>query len=380
MVKHKDRFSTNLQAIALLTGTTIGAGVLGIPYVVAKTGFLTGMLYLLGIGVVLMVLHLMLGEVTLRTKGYRHLPGYAEKYLGKRAKHTMFIANMILIYGALSAYMIGAGEALAEITPFSPYFISLGFFAVAGFFVVRGLKAVTQVELIFVIGMVTMILSLAMLAVGGGFLQPEFYATQSTFADFGLPFGVMVFSYFSLTTVPELRQVLGKYRSDLDNVIVIGAAIPIVLYLIFTATVIGVVGENVSEVATVSLGRILGPGVKAIVNFFATSSMFTSFLALGSALTHMYAQDYKIHRERAVWFTLLPPLALVVFGANSFVGMLGFSGAVSGTVVTALVVAMYWRAKEKSMRAPEFSLGEMLVGGVAIVTFMTIGVIWQFLL
>jgi tyrosine-specific transport protein len=374
MAKYNDRFSTNLRAIALLTGTTIGAGVLGIPYVVAKTGFLTGILYLLGIGVVLMVLHLMLGEVTLRTKRYRHLPGYAEKYLGKRAKHTMFIANMLLIYGALSAYMIGAGEALAEITPFSPYFISLGFF------VIRGIKAVTQVELVFVIGMVTMILSLAMLAVGGGYIQPEFYTTESTFADFGLPFGVIVFSYFSLTTVPELRQVLGKYRKDLDNVIVIGAAIPILLYLIFTATVIGVVGENVAEVATVSLGRILGPGVNTIVNIFATSSMFTSFLALGSALTHMYTQDYKVHRERAVWFTLLPPLALVIFGANSFVAMLSFSGAVSGTVVTALVVAMYWRAKEKSMRAPEFSLGEMLIGGVAIVIFMVIGVMWQFLL
>lgn len=380
MATNNDRFSTNLRAIALLTGTTIGAGVLGIPYVVAKTGFLTGILYLIGIGVVLMVLHLMLGEVTLRTKRYRHLPGYAEKYLGKKAKHTMFIANMVSIYGALTAYMIGSGQALGEVLPISPYFISLGFYAVAGFFVIRGIRAVTQVELVFVIGMVTMIVTLAMLAFGGGYVDPEFFTTRSTFADFGLPFGVMVFSLFSLIAVPELRQVLGKYREDLDNVIVIGVAIPIVLYVIFVTTVIGVVGEGVTEVATVSLGRMLGPEVRILVNIFATSSMFTSFLAVGSALTHMYTQDYKVNRERAVWFTLLPPLALVLFGVNSFVGVLGLSGAVSGVVVTALVVAMYWKAKEHSMRAPEFSLGEMLFGGVAILTFMVAGLMWQLLL
>ena len=380
MATNNDRLLTNLRAIALFSGTAIGAGVLAVPYAIAKTGFLTGMLYLFGIGVVLMVLHLMMGEVTLRTKRYRHLPGYAEKYLGKRAKHTTFLASVLMITGALAAYSIGAGQALYELLGVSPYFISLGFFLVASFFVVKGIKAVTQVELIFVFGMITMILSLAMLAIGGGFIQPEFYETRSTFADFGLPFGVIVFSYFSMTTVPELRQVLGKYRKDLDNVIVIGAAIPIFLYLIFTATTIGVVGENIEEVATVSLGRVLGAEVRILVNMVAVSSMFTSFLSLGTALTHMYERDYKVHADRAVWLALIPPLALVVFGLGGFVELLGVSGAISGTIITLIVVAMYWRAKEKSMRAPEFSLGEMLVGGVAIVTFMVIGVMWQLLL
>lgn len=380
MALSHDRLLTNLRAIALFSGTAIGAGVLAVPYAIAKTGFLTGMLYLIGIGSILMVLHLMMGEVTLRTKRYRHLPGYAEKYLGKRAKHTTFLASVILITGALAAYSIGAGQALYELFGISPYFISLFFFLCGAFFVVRGIKAVTQVELVFVFGMITMILALAVLAINSGYINYDFYTTRSTFADFGLPFGVIVFSYFSLTTVPELRQVLGKYRKDLDNVIVIGAAIPIFLYVIFTITTIGVVGENITEVATISLGRILGPEVKVLVNLFAVSSMFTSFLSLGSALSHMYEQDYRVHRTRAVWLTLLPPFALVIFGLGSFVELLGVSGAVSGAIITFLIVAMYWRAKEKSMRAPEFSLGEMLVGGVAIVTFMVIGVIWQFLL
>ena len=34
------------EAIALLMGTVIGAGVLGIPYIVYKAGFLTGLLLL----------------------------------------------------------------------------------------------------------------------------------------------------------------------------------------------------------------------------------------------------------------------------------------------------------------------------------------------
>lgn len=59
----------------------IGAGILGIPYVVAKAGFLTGLLDLIIIGLAVLVLNLYVGEIMLRTKEDHQLTGYAEKYL-----------------------------------------------------------------------------------------------------------------------------------------------------------------------------------------------------------------------------------------------------------------------------------------------------------
>ena len=66
-----------------LTGTIIGAGILGLPYVFAKSGFLVGIFWLIAIASIMIFVNLAMGEITLRTKGNHQLPGYANKYLGK---------------------------------------------------------------------------------------------------------------------------------------------------------------------------------------------------------------------------------------------------------------------------------------------------------
>ena len=69
-----------------LTGTIIGAGILGLPYVFSKSGFFIGAFWLIFLGFVMLFVNLCLGEVSLRTKKIHQLPGYAEKYLGKSGK------------------------------------------------------------------------------------------------------------------------------------------------------------------------------------------------------------------------------------------------------------------------------------------------------
>ena len=119
---HQQRgfFAKNQLIIAatMLTGTIIGAGVLGIPYVVAKAGFLYGTILILLLGVAFVYLNLFMGEVVLRTKEQHQLTGYAEKYLGKIGKKVMALSMLISLYGALTAYLIGEGAALHSMFKF----------------------------------------------------------------------------------------------------------------------------------------------------------------------------------------------------------------------------------------------------------------------
>ena len=85
-----------LEAIATLVGFTIGAGILGIPYVIAKAGFVTGIINILIIGILVLFLNLYSGEIVLRTKGDHQLTGYASIYLGKTGKFLMAIS---IIFG-----------------------------------------------------------------------------------------------------------------------------------------------------------------------------------------------------------------------------------------------------------------------------------------
>jgi len=128
------------EAIATLIGCIIGAGILGIPFVVARAGFLTGLVNIVVIGFIFLLIHLYLGEVVLRTKGNHQLTGYAEKYTGKTGKYFMFISMIIGIYGAIIAYTLGGGEALASILGWNSLLCSVLFFGIIAWFIYIGLN------------------------------------------------------------------------------------------------------------------------------------------------------------------------------------------------------------------------------------------------
>ena len=56
------------EAIATLVGTTIGAGIMGIPYVVSKSGIVAGIIDIVLLGAVILMINLYVGEIALRTK------------------------------------------------------------------------------------------------------------------------------------------------------------------------------------------------------------------------------------------------------------------------------------------------------------------------
>ncbi len=97
-----------------MAGSVIGAGILGLPYVFAQSGFFIGILWIVFLGVILTFSKLCLGEVTLRTKVKHQLPGYAEKYLGKWGKRIIYFSMFFGIYAALVAYLIGEGQSLSK--------------------------------------------------------------------------------------------------------------------------------------------------------------------------------------------------------------------------------------------------------------------------
>ena len=68
------------EGVALVLSGTIGAGVLAIPYAVSRVGLLIGFVYILTIGLLMMTLNLLLGEIAARTKGDVQLAGLAKRY------------------------------------------------------------------------------------------------------------------------------------------------------------------------------------------------------------------------------------------------------------------------------------------------------------
>ncbi len=369
-------------AVTTLVGTIIGAGILGIPYVVAKAGFLVGFILMLVLGIAFIFLNLFAGEVVLRTKEQHQLTGYAEKYLGMGGKRVMTFTLLFAIYGALTAYLIGEGETLHAIFQWGePLYYSLFFFIVGVLIVWKGMKSTGKAELILI--------SLLFLVV----IFITFFSYQNlnfgnfTFFDFGkifLPYGIILFAMAGSPAIPEMQEVLGKDKQLMKKAIVVGTAIPIVLYIVFTFVILGLVGLDQFEmlapnerIATVALSMYAHPLLGILANMLAILSMFTSFLTLGTALVQVYEYDYALSRLISMLLTFMIPLIIVIFNLTTFIAVLGITGAVAGGLDGILITLMYWKAKVLGDRTPEYSLPSYKwIGGLLIILFI-FGILYQ---
>jgi tyrosine-specific transport protein len=365
-----------LEAVAMLVGTTVGAGFLGIPYVVQKVGFPLGVVLILGICGVMLLQLLAVVEISLRTNGKHQIAGYVNKYLGKNWHAIIFTLVIMESYGALLAYIIGEGEVLSALFGGHALLFSAGFLLVAATLVFFDLKVIKYAELILTGGMVLAVLVVIFLS------WPQVHLHNLGGFSFGglLPaYGVILFAFLGVSAVPEMHMVLQGKEKLLSYAVIIGLAVPAVIYLLFTSVTLGVLGPAVTQVATVALGEKLGEGVLIIGNLLAATTMMTAFLALALALKETFWYDMKFSKNEAWLLTVLIPLILFLFGARSFIGTLLVVGAVFGGLQGIIIVFTWWKASRTGERKPEFvvpfpkSLGWLLITVFALGVIYTIG-------
>ena len=369
---------TFFYAVATLIGTTIGAGILGIPYVVSQSGLLFGLLNIAVLGIAIIIVNLYMGEVVLRTKETHQLTGYAKIYLGELGKKAMAGIMIFVNYGAMTAYLIGIGAALGSIFGKEPLWFSIGFFLIGSGILFLGLKAFERSELALTSLILAILFGITIAAVlSDGFTAGNL--AYSSLSKIAVPYGVVLFAFLGAVAIPEMHEELGKNKKLLKKAIITGGLIPVVAYALFAIAIVGITGNSTTEVATVGLADALGDGIALFANLFAVFAMSTSFLALGLALKEMYHYDYKVNRKFAWLATIIVPILAFIMGINDFIILLGLLGAVGGATELTMIVLMHHRAKKLGKRAPEYSLGDKKAISAVLVLMFLAGVIYQFL-
>lgn len=364
---------TYFEAIAILVGTIIGAGVLGIPYVVARAGFVTGLVSLVFIGFMILMLNLYLGEITSRTKGRHQLVGYADRYLGHWGKKLMTLSVLVGTYGALIAYLIGVGSSVNAMLGIREVFATVGFFILASALVYLGLRTIGKWEL----GLGALVLLIILFIFFVSFSKFNVSnLTGFSLRNLFIPYGVIFFAFIGTAAIPEVRSILDHDRKRLKRAIIIGSVIPIVAYILFTIGVIAVTGLGTTEIATIGLGRAIGGYMVIVGNLFAIIAMSTSFLALGLAITWIYRYDYKIRKFWAWFLAVFPPLAIALSGLTGFVQVIGISGAVAGGIDGLLIVMMHRRAKKFGEVKPAYQIKERWYVSVLLALIFIGGIVY----
>jgi len=358
-----------ISAIAVLTGTIVGSGILAIPYVAAKAGLWTGIFMIVALGIMMLMVNLMLGEVMLKSRKAHQLTGYAERYFGRRGKLLMAISVFVGIFGALSAQIIGEGEAIKAVLGGNAMLWAVVFYAIMSFLICQSMKIFEKAEVS--LGIVKLSLFAVILAIL--FFSPDFSIKHQTFqpAQIMLPFGVVLFALLGTAAIPEVRRELDHKTKKILFVLIAGSIIPMILYILFTLAVVGVTKSATTDVATVGLANIFGAS-GILMNLFAVLTMSTAYLGLSFAVKNMLKVDYKLKEDTAILITILTP-ALILTVSKSFIKLIGIAGAIGGGIAGILIILMHDKTDDRQpeyhMRIPGFVkyifIGVFIVGAIA---------------
>jgi tyrosine-specific transport protein len=117
----------NLTGLLLFAGTLIGAGILGLPYALSKSGFLggTAILFLGAFFSYLTAMYIV--QLVFMESSEVSLYTIFRRYLGRSTSYLALAGMLISSYGAMIAYPIAIGEMMNSLLNL-PYWLGAGLF------------------------------------------------------------------------------------------------------------------------------------------------------------------------------------------------------------------------------------------------------------
>src|SRR3989339_1162080 len=203
-------------ALSTFVGTIVGVGIFGLPFAVSRFGFLPSLLYFAFLTAVLVMYHLVVGEIVLRTNGEHRMPGFAKISLGTKGETAAVASTVVGLLATNLAYIIVGGGFLAQLlmpvlggTEFAYILI---YFISGAMIIFLGTRAIAKSEFISV-GVL-----FAILAILGWNAAPHIQYQNFLTSDWKyalLPYGVILFALSGASIIPELREILGKNAKKL---------------------------------------------------------------------------------------------------------------------------------------------------------------------
>ena len=320
-------------SILLVSGTAIGAGMLGLPLAAGLVGFKVSAVVLLLIWALMTYTGLLILEVNLTLpKGRNSFQSMAKKTAGPVAGWISSITLMLLLYSLTGAYITGSGSMLSLLTNqiigwSVPHWLNSVVFTILFggliFHSTRLVDATNQLVLSVKGILVILILSLLLPQIQITNLNHHPYNFNSLF----LLAPIFLTSFGFHTIIPTITNYIGKDYKKVRFIIVVGAAIPFMVYLLWLVATLGLIPlygrygfvtihqhDALTSLLTGIMQLSSSHWVKVSINLFGNIAMITSFLGVTLGLFD-FLQDV-CHRDQG-WsgrlqtalLTYIPPLA-----------------------------------------------------------------------
>lgn len=348
------------QGVFLLIGTTIGAGVFSLPYSFSKSGWGVSVCGLVFLGLIMTALNLFYSRVILASQGDHQLVGYVKKYLGSFWQKIALFALLFSLNGVMVAYVILGGEFLALLLGQSPHFLySLWFYLIIAFLFMRRFEFLAKAESFFSIILLGLFMIFPILVIK--------WATPSQISFIGhrplFFWGPTILALAGFSAVPEVEEILrrSKQREKLNQVVIIGTWLPVLVYGLFAFSVYTVTGAFTTADALTGLVQLM-PNIVRLASGIGLLALLTSFLSLANVVKETYYRDLNINENLAKVLALIPPIIGIFLSLPQLADIISFVGAV-GLAITSSLICLLFSRVEKNKQWLAFIIGLLFISG-----------------
>ncbi|KAK9835560.1 hypothetical protein WJX74_002929 [Apatococcus lobatus] len=371
------RPGTVFASATLVAGTTVGAGILALPYSTQEAGFTASSAALTFAAVYNILTGLLIAEVSVNTmcqlgRGSTSIKTMAERTLGKAGANVTSASYIFLHYAMLSAYTARGGEIVGDWTHLPKAAMSIVFVGSLGLLCYKASpKLLDNFNSTLVIAI--LVCFGALLVSAGGNIEPTALSKANWSA---LPDTVPTLSLVCVyqNVVPVIASNLEGDIQKVRVAVCTGIAIPWVMFLAWDAAILGNLGNpHLQELmrssgATDPLDLLTksDPVVGPLIQFFSFAALTTSLIGFTLGLVDFVGDLLPIPSEKSRLYSYMASLLPPVFFGIAFPGAFFAALDVAGTYGVLLLFGVIPAAMAWSERYGETTLSrERVVGGGA---------------
>lgn len=359
-------FPRFLRGILTIAGTTIGAGMLGVPLVTADAGFWPAFLVNFGVWIFVLCTGLLYAEVTLWMPEGTNILSTAHRFLGTRGKILIGGLFLFLYYCLMVAYFAAGAPILSSFfskilgVSMEGWVSNLVFGVVFAAIVSFGSKWMSRMYFLVTIAMVGTYLIL----VGTGSSEVQMDRLISLNVPsflFVIPVLFSAIGYHHV--IPSLHSYLGGERKALRLSVFFGTTIPLFIFVIWQWVVLGSLPKQAQALHAANDKAWMFE----VGQYFAFFVIVTSMLGVAFSLVDFFSvtlktSKFKIKRPMVVFATFFPPFVIAGIQPALFDQALGIAGGFGEAFLNGLIPPfLVWMGHKASHRS---SLGGKLYLGI----------------
>lgn len=361
-----------LGGVLLITGSCVGAGMLGLPIITGLAGFAPSLLMFVLVWLFMTATALLLVEANGWFTRKVNFMSIVEHSLGRGGKILCLITCLFLFYALLVAYISGSGSLFSSLLQnwpgwTSPSWVgSLLFVSLFGLVVYMGTRQVDLWNRVLMAFKIAFFLGLVL--IGIRFVDANLLSySRPAIAIFSLPLLVVSFGFHNM--IPTLTLYMQGDLKRVRMAILGGSLFAFFIYLIWEILVLGAVPIEglirtfqLDQEGSQALVSVLdSPWVAFFAQGLAFFAILTSFLAQALSLVHFLADGVKVKvvsdkRESPLLcsLVLVPPLILSLACPLLFFKALNFAGGFCAVLLFGILPALIvWIGRyRKSIDAP----------------------------